>query len=210
MNRILKIGLPALAVALFVVGCGKSPAPAGASETTAEAKDRDLQAAPAFTLTDHSGKTHNVADYKGKTVVLEWINPECPFVIRHHETTTTMADLAGAYADKGVVWLGINTTSHYDHAKNKAWAERLELPYPVLNDSDGTVGRKYGVTRTPELVIIDKAGNIAYHGAIDDDPRGNKPDATNYVKNALDEVLAGKAVSVPKTEPYGCTIKWAQ
>lgn len=209
MNTILKIGLVSFGAAVLLSGCGRRESAAYAQQPNKPAEE-SAQKAPDFTLTDHAGKTHTLADYRGKYVVLEWVNPECPFVMRHHETMNTMVDLAKAYADKGVVWLAINSTSHFDHAKNKAAAEKWSLPYPILNDQDGKVGKAYGVTRTPDMVVIDKAGNIAYQGAIDDDPRGNKDDVKNYVKQALDELLAGKPVSVPKTDPYGCTIKWAK
>lgn len=207
MNRTLLLGLAVLATALFVVGCDRHE-PAGHSHHGDESAAESSQKAPDFTLTDHAGKTHTLSDYRGKTVVLEWTNPECPFVVRHYEAGT-MTDLAAAYADKDVVWLAVNTTSHFDHAKNKAFADKYDLPYPVLDDRDGTVGRKYNVTRTPEMVIIDKSGAIAYYGAIDDDSRGNKEQIINYVKKALDELLTGNDVSMSKTAPYGCTIKWA-
>ena len=207
MNRTLLLELAVLATALFGVGCDRRE-PAGHSQHAYEPAAESGQKAPDFTLTDHAGKTHTLSDYRGKIVVLEWTNPECPFVVRHYEAET-MTDLAAAYAGKDVVWLAVNTTSHFDHTKNKAFADKYDLPYPVLDDRDGAVGRKYNVTRTPEMVIIDKTGHIVYHGAIDNDPRGNKTDVVPYVKNALEELLAGKPVSEPVTEPYGCTIKWA-
>ena len=168
MKRTFKAGLFLFSVVLFAGGCGKNE-PATHTEHT-EHTDARSHSAPTFTLTDHAGKTHALADYTGKVVVLEWINPECPFVVRHYEADT-MVNLAAAYAEKGVVWLGINTTSHFDHTKNRAFAEKYGVPYPILDDSDGTVGKLYGATRTPEMVVIDAAQKIVYHGAIDDDPR---------------------------------------
>jgi peroxiredoxin len=208
MKAILKIALSFFSIALFLTGCERRE-PIAQDDQHNEPAAESANKAPDFTLTDHAGKTHTLADYLGKTVVLEWINPECPFVLRHHETNTTMIDLANAYAERGVVWLAVNSTSYFDHARNKATAEKWNLPYPILNDQDGKVSKAYGATRTPELVVIDKGGSIVYHGAIDDDPRGNKDDVKNYVQQALDELLAGKPVSVAKTDPYGCTIKRA-
>lgn len=208
MNTTLKIALAAYAMSLLLGGCDRRE-PAAHADGRDEPAAESAHKASDFTLTDHAGSTHSLADYRGKFVVLEWINPECPFVVRHHETKTTMVDLANDYADKGVVWLAVNSTSHFDQAKNQELAQIWNLPYPVLNDQNGALGRAYSATRTPEMVIIDKAGNIAYHGAIDDDPRGNKADVKNYVEQALNELLAGEPVSTAKTDPYGCTIKWA-
>lgn len=208
MNRIAKFALAALALALFVSGCDRT-APAGQSETSANPTDDGRKPAPTFTLTDHNANTHTLSDYRDKIVVLEWVNPECPFVVRHYEADT-MVNLANAYADRGVVWLAVNSTSHFNQAKNKAFAEKYQVPYAVLDDSSGTVGRSYDARTTPHMIVIDKAGRIAYDGAIDDDPQGRKTDKTNYVKAAVEELLAAKAVTTPETKPYGCTVKYAQ
>jgi len=208
MKATLMIALSVFSIVLFITGCDRRE-PISPANHHSEPDATSEHKAPDFTLTDHVGKTHTLADYRGKMVILEWINPECPFVLRHHQTQTTMVDLANAYADKGIVWLAVNSTRHFDHAKNTATAEKWSLPYPILNDQDGKVGKAYGVTHTPEMVVIDKGGNIVYHGAIDDDPHGSKTTVTNYVQQALDELLAGEPVSVAKTDPYGCTIKWA-
>lgn len=210
MNTTLKMGLILFAAGLFLVGCEKK-VPAERSTPAEPAREAAVQTpekAPAFTLIDHTGKTHTLSDYLGKIVVLEWLNPECPFVIRHHEAKT-MVTLADAYAGKGVVWLGINTTNTFDQAQNKAFAEKYSLPYPVLNDNTGKVGRLYDAKTTPHVFVIDKAGVLAYQGAIDDDPAGTKAEKVNYVKLALDELLAGKTVSTAETKPYGCSVKYA-
>jgi peroxiredoxin len=165
--------------------------------------------APDFTLSDHAGKKHRLSDYRGKIVVLEWINPDCP-ISRRHYTTPTMKTLAEKYGPKGVVWLAINTTHYWTPAKNKAWIDKYSLPYPILDDSAGTVGRLYGAKTTPDMRIIDKAGRLAYSGGIDDDPRGKAAKPTNYVAKALDEMLAGKKVATPQTRPYGCSVKYAK
>lgn len=165
--------------------------------------------APDFTLTDTAGKTFSLADFEGNIVVLEWTNPDCPFVKRHNDEST-MARLQKAYADQGVVWLTINSTHYMDSAANAAYVEKQRIGWPVLVDQDGVVGRAYGAVTTPHLFIIGGDGVVVYEGAIDDDPRGQKkPDArTNYVARALDEMLAGKPVSTLETKPYGCSVKY--
>jgi len=210
MKRMFYVFLFGILSLVIAGGCKKSKPTATAPEPSLPQLPAEPAKAPDFTLTDQNGTAHTLSGFAGKIVVLEWLNPDCPFVKRHHETKTTMADLAKAYADKGVVWLGINSTHYFDTAKNKEFAARLNLPFAVLNDSDGKVGKLYGAARTPEMFIIHKDGTIVYHGAIDDDPKGDKPSPTNYVQQALDELLAGKPVSVPHTVPYGCTVKYAE
>ena len=165
--------------------------------------------APAFTLDNSDGKPVSLADYKGKTVVLEWINKDCPFVQRHH-AAKTMENLADKYKSKDVVWLAINSSSSATNEIDKKTVETFSLSYPVLNDSAGSVGRAYGAKTTPHMFIIDKEGKLAYKGGIDNDPQGTKANRTNYVAQALDELLAGKPVSTPETKPYGCSVKYAK
>lgn len=208
MKSIYKIGLVALAVTLLVVGVGNHVLTVRAASITEE-PDSALQKAADFTLTDTNGKAHTLSAYKGKIVVLEWVNPECPFVKRHYDAGT-MANTAKAYADKDVVWLAVNSSHHFNQAKNKAFVEKYDLKYAVLDDSAGKVGKSYDAKTTPHMYVIDKAGNIAYKGAIDDDPRGDKAEKKNYVKAAIDELLAGKAVTTAETKPYGCSVKYAQ
>lgn len=166
--------------------------------------------APAFTLNDSAGNTVSLADFKGKAVVLEWTNPDCPFVKRHYQEGT-MKTLASAYGERGVVWLTVNSTKYMDASANAAFVKKEGITWPVLVDQDGTVGHAYGAQTTPHMYIIDANGKLVYNGAIDDDPRGGKQVAerTGYVAKALDEVLAGKAVSTPETKPYGCSVKYA-
>ncbi|MFP4354419.1 MAG: redoxin domain-containing protein [Phycisphaerae bacterium] len=167
--------------------------------------------APDFALIDHKGDPVQLSDYRGKTVVLEWINWDCPFVKRHHGEKT-MKQLAEKYDDKDVVWLGINSTKYADQAANAKHIQKYELPYAVLDDHTGRVGRLYDAKTTPHMVIIDPAGLIAYDGAIDDDPRGKKnaKDRTHYVADALDSVLPGRPVAKAETKPYGCSVKYAE
>ena len=164
--------------------------------------------APAFTLTDTEGNEVSLGDFEGKIVVLEWLNPDCPFVQRHYKAGT-MKDLATKYDGEGVVWLTINSTNYMDAAANAKFKADNGLPYTILVDQSGDVGHLYDAKTTPHMYIIDGSGSLVYIGAIDDDPRGNKGEpAVNYVAVALDEVLAGNAVTTAETKPYGCSVKY--
>lgn len=164
--------------------------------------------APAFTLADSAGNKVSLNDFEGKIVVLEWLNPDCPFVQRHYKAGT-MKSLAAKYGGDGVVWLTINSTNYMDAAANAKFTAANDLPYTILVDQSGDVGHLYGAKTTPHMYIIDGNGTLVYIGAIDDDPRGNKGEpAVNYVAVALDEVLAGDAVTTAETKPYGCSVKY--
>lgn len=183
-----------------------------ASARAGEGKAELGQPAPAFSLQDQSGKTVSLSDYAGKVVVLEWFNEQCPFVVKHYKTGN-MNNLASKYAEQDVVWLAINTTQGKTNEDNAAIAKEWNIERPILNDSKGEVGQSYGATNTPHMFVIDKAGNLAYMGAIDDRPTANPddiPSSTNHVAKALDEVLAGKEVSTPKTKAYGCSVKYPE
>jgi peroxiredoxin len=163
--------------------------------------------APDFVLEDQSGKTVKLSDYTGKTVVLEWTNPECPFVQRHYKADAlTTIKLAEKYKD--VVWLRIDSSSGHDTAFNKKTAETWKLTSPILNDSKGVTGKAYGAKTTPHLFIIDKDGTVAYQGAIDSNADGDTKNPVNYVSKALEELAAGKRVSTPQTKSYGCSVKY--
>jgi peroxiredoxin len=166
--------------------------------------------APRFELKSFDGKTVSLSDYRGKIVVLEWFNMECPFSRYHYETKNTMAELAKKYKSKNVVWLAVNSTNNTTPKANKTFTEKHKLPFPILDDRSGKVGRAYGAKTTPHIFIIDPRGRIAYDGAIDDSPIGKKKEGVvNYVDNVLAELTAGKAVSISNTKSYGCTIKYA-
>ena len=204
MKRLVRANLVAIALlAALVIGWA-----AAREACTAEAEKAEPQKAPAFTLEDVDGKKVSLSDFADKIVVLEWMNPGCPIWARHHKAGT-FRTLAEKYKDKGVVWLAINSTNSADKEKNKNFAETEKVPYPILDDHEGTVGKAYGAKTSPHMFVIDKHGRLAYQGAIDDDPAGEKENPLNYVDQALTELLAGKAVSVPKTEPYGCSVKYA-
>ena len=211
MNTKFKVIMATCIVVLMGAGCDKTQPTSHSTHSghSEHAAASDYHTAPAFTLHDQTGKPHTLAEYAGKIVVLEWVNPECPFVKRHYDNKT-MVNLANTYADKGVVWLAVNSTNTFDQAKNAAFVQERGTPYPVLNDSDGKVGRLYDAKTTPHLFVIDKAGQLAYQGAVDDDPAGNKADKINYVKQAIDDLLAGRAVATPETKPYGCSVKYAE
>jgi peroxiredoxin len=168
------------------------------------------KAAPSFSLPDQDGKTVNLADLSGKIVVLEWVNPGCPYVQRHYGLGT-MKNLAEKYKDKDVAWLAINTTKTATAEENKKWKEQHGSPYPYLLDADGSVGKMYGAKTTPHMYIIDKTGTLAYAGGIDSQATDNGPvaaDTVNYVDKALGELTSGKSVSVAESKPYGCGVKY--
>ncbi|MBC8008971.1 MAG: redoxin domain-containing protein [Burkholderiales bacterium] len=173
--------------------------------------------APAFTLTDLDGKTHSLSDFKGKTVVLEWVNPECPFVMKHYEGSGNIPATQKTAAADGVVWLQINSAGpgnqgDYDAAKAKAWqAKTSSAAAAYLRDSTGTTGKAYGAKTTPQIVVINPEGTLVYNGAIDSIRSAEAADiakAENYALSALAAVKAGKPVEKATTKPYGCGIKY--
>jgi len=175
------------------------------------------QPAPAFTATDTSGKTVSLADFKGKHVVLEWTNPGCPFVVKHYGSGNMQGTQKEATA-KGVVWLTINSTAadagdYKAPAAMGAWMnEQKAAATSTLMDADGKLGRAYGARTTPHMYVIDPAGKLVYAGAIDSKSTANPADiasASNHVKVALGETLAGKPVSLASTRPYGCAVKYS-
>ncbi len=207
MNTLLKITLVVLAIGMLITGCKKDQPPQPTAYAAETAKPQNT--APAFTLIDQNGDARALSDYKGKIVVLEWINPDCPFVKRHYDKGTFI-DMAEEYAGKDVIWLAINSTHYFDIEKNLAFAQEKGVKYPILDDHSGKVGKMYNAKTTPEMVIIDKNGQIAYQGAIDNDPKGEKTEVINYVRQALDQMLGGEKVTMPATTPYGCTVKYAE
>lgn len=193
------------------------PAPAPkpekpAADTTATAQVG--AAAPDFTLTDLDGKTHTLSDYRGKLVVLEWFNPECPFV-NHAHTEGSLVTMAKDETAKGVVWLAINSGAPgkqgHGAEANAAGKTKFGLEHPILLDADGAVGHRYGAKKTPHVFLVDTAGTLVYGGAIDNAPFGEVDGGgpkIGYLAKALAELRAGTAVSTPQTPPYGCTVKY--
>lgn len=175
------------------------------------------ETAPAFTLTDIKGVTHNLSDFKGKTVVLEWVNPECPFVKKHYEKSDNIPSLQKAATADGVVWLSINSAAagkqgDFDASQVTAWAAKTKAaPTAYLRDTDGKVGKAYGAKTTPQIFVITAEGKVAYAGAIDSISSADAADiakAENYAAAALAAVKTGKPVEKASTQPYGCSVKY--
>ncbi|MCW5682341.1 MAG: thioredoxin family protein [Xanthobacteraceae bacterium] len=173
-------------------------------------------AAPDFTLTDIGGKAHKLSAYKGKYVVLEWFNSECPFVQKHYDSGN-MQSLQKKYGDKGVVWLVINSTStDSDNYRSPAQSQGIVkswsmVPAALMLDTEGNVGQTYGARTTPQMWVVDPGGKVIYAGGIDDKPTFRTADvkgAKNYVAAALDESMAGKPVTTTAAAPYGCSVKY--
>lgn len=172
--------------------------------------------APDISVTDSKDKTQTLSQYKGKYVVLEWFNPECPFVKKHYGGGN-MQKLQQEFTGKGVVWLTIdssapgmegNLTPEQANAKIAEWKTHSTA---LLLDPEGKAGRTYGAKNTPHMFVINPEGKIIYEGAIDSKASPNPADiasSTNYVKVALDESLAGKTVTTPSSRPYGCSVKY--
>jgi peroxiredoxin len=184
--------------------------------TPPPAAPRPGSPAPDFTLTDAAGKSHTLSAYKGKWVVLEWVNYDCPFVKKHYGSGN-MQKLQKAARDKGAVWLSINSSApgKQGHFEGKALAARIAKETAAMDayllDADGKTGRLYKAKTTPHMFVIDPEGVIAYAGAIDDKPSTDKDDiagAVNYVQAALDAGLAGEPVETASTTPYGCGVKY--
>lgn len=175
------------------------------------------QPAPDFTLTDLQGKTHRLADYRGKNVVLEWHNPECPVVGKHYDSKNIPKLQTEATAD-GTVWLVVNSNkpgsqgADYSAEKMTGYLQRHgAAPSAYLRDPDGKVGKQYGAKTTPHLYLIDAKGTLVYQGAIDDNPSGSKsdiPKARNYIREGLKSLKAGQPLAESATKPYGCGIKY--
>ncbi len=173
--------------------------------------------APDFTLTDTQGKAHALSSFKGKVVILEWINHGCPFVVKHY-ATGNMQKTQQAAAAAGAVWLSICSSApgkqgHLSAADwNKTNTEKGAAPTAVLLDEKGTVGKLYHATNTPQMFVINAEGIVVYSGAIDSVPSAkgeDVPKATNYISAALADLKAGRPVATPVTKPYGCSVKYA-
>jgi len=167
------------------------------------------QPAPSFSLKDEAGASHSLDQYRGKIVVLEWTNPECPFVQRHYAARTMQKTLEG-FAGKKVVWLAVDSTSHNTPERSKSWKSQQGFPYPILQDSSGTAGHAYGAKTTPHMFVIDEKGILRYAGGIDDDPRGRSATPTNYVEKAVNALAVGQPVSPSTSDPYGCSVKYGK
>ena len=169
--------------------------------------------APDFTLVDTAGQTHSLADYQGKVVVLEWFNPDCPLVKKHHEMSRSMRETYESARKAGAVWLAINSGAPGKQGagveRNVAARESYGMEYPVLLDEEGTVGKSYGARNTPHMFVIAADGALMYQGAIDDNPSLKKLGELNYVLAALHAIQSGKPVETANTKSYGCSVKYA-
>jgi hypothetical protein len=196
--------LASLSLAVFAAGASAKQAVVG-------------QPAPNFTLTDINGKTHSLSDFKGKTVVIEWVNPECPIVRKHYEGSGNIPALQKSATADGVVWLAINSGRNggqgdFEPDRVKTWMEKTKaVPTAYFRDRDTSIGQLYGAKTTPHMYIVDPSGKLVYNGAIDS-IRSSRPDdiakAENYVTSALAAMKSGKPIATPVSEPYGCGIKY--
>lgn len=193
-------------------------APAASSSQQAQ-PDRPTarigEPAPNFELTDLDGKKHSLEKLRedGHVVVLEWINPDCPFVVKHHQHHKTMTETYKEFKDKKVRWVAINsaTPGGQGHGieRNKRAHSEWDIAYPILMDESGTVGRAYGARTTPHMYIITPEGTLIYNGAIDNNRSARELGDINYVKKALTEYFNGDSVEISETRPYGCSVKYA-
>jgi len=174
------------------------------------------ETAPEFTLQDNAGKSYSLSDFKGKYVILEWVNFGCPFVRKHYDSGN-MQKLQKTYTEKGVIWLSICSSAD----GKQGYFEGEELDEKIaeegvnatayLIDEEGTVGKMYGAKTTPHMYIINPEGKLVYVGGIDDRASTKVADiegATNYVSAALDEAMGGKPITVQTSKPYGCSVKY--
>lgn len=172
--------------------------------------------APAFSEKDSNGQTRSLAQFKGRYVVLEWLNHDCPFVKKHYNSGN-MQKLQRETRKQGVVWLSVNSSAagkqgHHNGAEtNKLTQQKKAAPSAVLLDGDGSMGRAYGAKTSPHMIVINPQGVVIYNGAIDDKPTTDVADvkgAKNYVTAALAQARKGQKVSVGRTQPYGCAVKY--
>lgn len=240
MSRVFGSGWMVLGVLLGTVACQKPSSEAGASPAIGKEQGA-LQAAsaeqgkavppaapaalekaeigskaPAFELPDLDGKTVRLSEHQGKVVVLEWFNPECPFVRASH-TKGSLVNTAERLQKQGIVYLAINSGAPgkqgHGVEANRAGARAFNLQHPILLDESGAVGKAYGATNTPHLFVIDAQGTLVYGGAVDNSPdgEGESPEGgklVSYVEQAVTAVLAGQPVPTPSTKAYGCSVKY--
>jgi peroxiredoxin len=186
-----------------------------AKEAIVQGKAELTKSAPTFTLTDTAGNTVSLATVlsdKKNIVVLEWFNPDCPFVKKHHDKHDTFKAMAKKYSDKPVKFFAINSGGEgkqgFGLERNQKAKTDYGIEYPILLDPTGVVGKAYGAKTTPHMYVINKDGILAYRGAIDDNDSADTAGKTNYVTKAVDELLAGGSVTKSETTAYGCSVKF--
>ncbi|HVS32086.1 MAG TPA: thioredoxin family protein [Thermoanaerobaculia bacterium] len=211
MNRKLAVR-SLLTLVLLVAGCAETQGAGGSPNAALEIG----KAAPEFKTVDTNGNAHSLSQYRGKWVVLEWLNHDCPYVRKHYDNNVMQA-LHKKYAEKGVVWLSVVSSApgkqgHFPNDKaNALTKEKGAAPHALLVDAAGTVGRAYDARTTPHMFVINPEGTLLYMGAIDDKPTARTADlkgARPHVDIALQEAMAGKPISVPTSQPYGCSVKY--
>lgn len=217
MKKRTKFGFAGLLVA-GVAALGASATGAAIAAQSSDAKAKVGEKAPDFTLMDLKGeKEHTLSEYtkQGKIVVLEWFAPDCPFVVKHYRDTdnSTINNMVREYKDKDVIFLAMNS-SHAGHPygdtdRNKQRVTEWKMSHSMLIDASGEVGKAYGARTTPHMYIIDTDGILRYAGGLDNDSSRNGIGSTNYVRQALDQILAGETVTTAETRPYGCSVKYA-
>lgn len=217
--------MTALALAGLLAACGGVKVETASPDSDLNTSDSAVDAAPAdsaaveseydFTLTDTDGNSHSLGSYlaDGKTVVLEWFNPGCPYVVKYHEGDSAMRGFAEAVAADDVVWLAVNSGAPGKQGAglemNKQARADWNIPYPVLLDESGEVGRLFGATNTPHMFVLAPSGELIYQGAIDDTEGRGDPAGESFVSRALADFRAGEAVTVPETKAFGCSVKYA-
>ncbi len=190
-----------LGVVAALIACALIAAPVQAGKAAIGA------AMPDVTLTDSLGKAHKLSEYKGKTVVLNFLSKDCPW---SRGAEPSVSALAKEFEGKDVVFLGVNSNAGTTAAQMKEYAASAGIPYAILIDPGNVYADAVGATRTPEIYVVDKNGTLAFHGAYDDRKEAEATGATNYTKLAIDAVLAGKAVEKPEVKAWGCAIKRAE
>lgn len=204
------------ALSIGVTSASAGPDHARHAQTPAQEKAVVGRPAPDFTLTDLNGAEFTLSEALAEegvnAVVIEWFNPDCPFVQKHHKHNQTMARLAAQFEERGVRWIAINSAAEGAQGagikRNKSAATECGIRYPILLDTYGEVGKLYEARTTPQMFVIDGDGVLVYSGAIDDNESMRKLGEVNYVEAALTATLAGKAVETPVTKPYGCSVKY--
>jgi peroxiredoxin len=221
----MRSSLSCMGLLVAAIGCSNQSASPDSAATATAVSPAETgpvaaaeigKAAPDFTLPDTNGQDVSLASFKGKTVVLEWYNPECPYVVRSHTKGSLKGFAERAVAD-GVAWLTINSGAPGKQGagaeKSKEGAEKLGIKNTILLDQSGEVGTRYGATNTPHMYVIDPEGTLVYAGAIDNSPdgEGESPEGgrlVNYVADALLALREKRDVAVPHTKAYGCSVKY--
>lgn len=175
------------------------------------------QPARLFQAETLDGKTVDLTQDKGKIIVLEWINFDCPYSRYHYRAKKTMIKLAQKYKSKGVIWVAVNSTHTTSEERYQHFLTNIglkELPYPIVDDRSGLLGRAFGARTTPQVIIVNKEGRVAYNGTVDNAPlgklQGPNQGIVNYVDRALSELVAGRPVSTLETELFGCNVKYKE